>query len=461
MRAWSASSSMRISPTACSSSVCVTPRNLSMRGRRLPSQALRRRRERRRPRRRRRRAATCRGRLAAPSRRRTRPASCCVRPARRSPGRRVRTVSPGRALSIRHGPKRTLPSSRTSSYSRTARTPPPRSAAFVPSVDASSESSALRASRGRRGRSSASASRFRSAPGWRRRRSGRISSRMSPRFVSRVRRVDAVLEAVLLAVADGVVAPQVEERSHDAVLALRLDASRVSGRHEAIENGLDLVGRGVPRRPKPEPLGRLVPDRAQLGLGRPRDATVANDDRRPERVPAEGGVGCRLRTAQAVIHVDCGDAVPELAQDVPQARRVRLPRRRGTSRLRREGSARADGWSPRRARRGRSRANCAAPSRGGLTRRRPARPAARRSRPTRRSPTARTRARRGSTESPSDRSPRTPATACARARSRRSRRRAGRRRSPPVSTSWSTSDVASARPAAARFASSTGSRTAR
>ena len=87
MRAWMASSSMRTSPTACSSSACVTPRNLSMRGRCLPSQAPRRPREQQRPRRRRRRAARCRGRLAAPSRPRADPApSSAARPGDRRAG---------------------------------------------------------------------------------------------------------------------------------------------------------------------------------------------------------------------------------------------------------------------------------------------------------------------------------------------------------------------------------------
>ena len=65
------------------------------------------------------------------------------RPARRSPGRRARTSSPGSvATRSSTGPTRTGPcSSETRSYSRTARMPPPRSAAFVPSRSASSSSS--------------------------------------------------------------------------------------------------------------------------------------------------------------------------------------------------------------------------------------------------------------------------------------------------------------------------------
>ena len=174
---------MRISPTPFSSSVWVIALHLSMRARCLPSQVRRRLPERRRRRRRGRRAASssraARGTFASTKR------SCIflLLPARRSPGRRVRTTSPGRELSILHGPKRTRPSRRTSPYSRTARTPPPRSADFVPSLEASSSTSVRSSSLGSRGRSSASARRFRSAPGWSRRRSGRISSRTRPRFV--------------------------------------------------------------------------------------------------------------------------------------------------------------------------------------------------------------------------------------------------------------------------------------
>ena len=47
---------------------------------------------------------------------------------------------------------------------------------------------------------------------------------MSPRFVSAFEESTAVLEAVLLAVALGVLSPDLQERPHDAVLALRLDA---------------------------------------------------------------------------------------------------------------------------------------------------------------------------------------------------------------------------------------------
>ena len=53
-----------------------------------------------------------------------------------------------------------------------------------------------RGARGRRGRSSPRARRFASAPGCSRRSSGRISSRISPRAVSRIRLVDPHREAV-------------------------------------------------------------------------------------------------------------------------------------------------------------------------------------------------------------------------------------------------------------------------
>ena len=58
----------------------------------------------------------------------------------------------------------------------------PRSALFAPSVDARRSISVRSSSRGSRGRSSARARRFCSAPGCSRHSSGRISWRMSPRF---------------------------------------------------------------------------------------------------------------------------------------------------------------------------------------------------------------------------------------------------------------------------------------
>ena len=119
-------------------------------------------------------------------------------PASRSPGRRDRTTRPSRSVESRHGPQSTAPSSRSVSYSRTARMPAPRSAASSRPGDERSSTQRRLERRGSRGRSSASASRLRfGAAGRARRRSGRISSRIRPRFVSRVRRVDRVRQAVL------------------------------------------------------------------------------------------------------------------------------------------------------------------------------------------------------------------------------------------------------------------------
>src|SRR4029079_5575036 len=106
------------------------------------------------------------------------------RPARRSPGRRDRTTRPARSVSSLHGPQLTTPSSRSVSYARTARTPPPRSAARVPSREESSSTSDASSARGRRGRSLASASRLARARGSSSSRRASSRSRIRPRFVS-------------------------------------------------------------------------------------------------------------------------------------------------------------------------------------------------------------------------------------------------------------------------------------
>src|SRR5207249_8706706 len=72
-----------------------------------------------------------------------------LRPARRSPGRQPRTLSPARSDSMRHSPHSTRPrrstgprSSQSRSYSRTACTPPPRSTRREPASASRSSASA-------------------------------------------------------------------------------------------------------------------------------------------------------------------------------------------------------------------------------------------------------------------------------------------------------------------------------
>src|SRR6185436_7641568 len=127
-----------------------------------------------------------------------------------------------------------------------------------------------------------------------------------------VRRVDAVREAVLLAVADRVLTPGLEQGSHDPVLTLDLDAPRAPRRHEAVENSLHLVRRSVARRPEPERRGRLVPDRPQPSLRGILRRLVAGQDVGAEDIAAEGGVGRRLLASLAVVHMEGAHGVPEL-----------------------------------------------------------------------------------------------------------------------------------------------------
>ena len=76
----------------------------------------------------------------------------------------------------------------------------------------------------------------------------------------------------------------------------------------------------------PQPCGRAVARVAQRRLGRGARHGLASYDLRPEHLGAEARVGFRLVAAQAVVHVDGRHAVAELAEDVPEARRVRSAR---------------------------------------------------------------------------------------------------------------------------------------
>src|SRR5262249_4803791 len=61
----------------------------------------------------------------------------------------------------------------------------------------------------------------------------------------RVGRVRAVGEPLDAAVGLGLLAPELEQRTDDSVLALRLDPARGATRRQAVEDGLYLVGGGV------------------------------------------------------------------------------------------------------------------------------------------------------------------------------------------------------------------------
>ena len=113
-------------------------------------------------------------------------------------------------------------------------------------------------------------------------------------------------------------APDGEQRAHDAVLAARLDPLRHAARDEPVEDGLDLVGGGVPG--GAETVGReRVPDLAPVVLGAP---AAAVDHLRAEPLGAEARILVGGVTPQPVIHVQRGDAIAELRQDVPETGRV-------------------------------------------------------------------------------------------------------------------------------------------
>ena len=152
-----------------------------------------------------------------------------------------------------------------------------------------------------------------------RRSSGRISSRISPRTVSRFDESSRNGEAVLLAVASRVGAPDAEQRADDAVLALRLDALRAFRSSRA--------GRGSSR-PGPRACGRWRGG----GRSRSRSGSAAARLRSRRRAPSTTSAPRRSRqkrasssdsvAAQAVVHVQRRDGVAELAEHVPEAGRV-------------------------------------------------------------------------------------------------------------------------------------------
>ena len=174
------------------------------------------------------------------------------------------------AVEARPGPAR----ARARSYSRTAWTPPPRSTRFEPAGEASSSASAGGSGRAPR----AARSRFSSAAGWSRRRSGRISSRIRPRFVSGFERVVAERRGPRRAQYAAVSSRQSgEQRADDAVLAARLDPCRRAARDEPVEDRLDLVGGRVARRAQP------VGARTSSGCSRSSASVAAGRGRRRPR----------------------------------------------------------------------------------------------------------------------------------------------------------------------------------
>ena len=210
-------------------------------------------------------------------------------------------------------------------YSRTARTPPPRSADFVPSRLASSSASVRSSVRGRRGRSSASASSERACA-----RVEPLEQRQDlvadqPALRVRVGRVLAVRQPVLVAVGARLLAPDAEQRPHDAVLALRLDPLR----------------RARTRRAR---AARTRPGRRRCGRSR-----AAGRSRRSSAARA-----ARPRSASARRRVDhLGAEAPRgrSARPRPTRRRAGRGRRGAPRRVAELARARARGRSSRRRRR--------------------------------------------------------------------------------------------------------------
>src|ERR671924_186343 len=125
----------------------------------------------------------------------------------------------------------------------------------------------------------------------------------------RVGRVDPERHPDGPAVRLGLLAPDGQQRTHDAVLAPGLDTTGLAARDEPVEDGLDLVGRGVAGRPQTVG-GEGVAQVAEIGLGR---CGWRVDDFGTEHLRAEPRVVFGLCPAKRVVDVQRGDVVAELA----------------------------------------------------------------------------------------------------------------------------------------------------
>ena len=143
-----------------------------------------------------------------------------------------------------------------------------------------------------------------------RRSSGRTSRRIRPAHGVVVRLVEADVESVYAAVLLGLVTPDVEQRTHDAVVAARTDAARRSAREQPVEHRLELVARRVSRwraaRTARSP--RSVPPATRLrwsrraSRARPRrraDRRSGEHRRRRPCLAAHGGRARRSRRSRA------------------------------------------------------------------------------------------------------------------------------------------------------------------
>ena len=300
----------------------------------------------------RRRAATQCARDAAPSRRRRRPAPSCCDPGGGRPAARHAPRGPGRSDAIVQGPKRTGPCSRLDSV------------VLADGTNAGAEVGLLRAVRAREQLVERALERARQT--------GRLVGRCEREQVLArpgvelleqrqdpspdqaalrvaIRAVLAVCETRRGAVRLGLLTPEAEQRSHDAVLALRLDAGAgTAARDEPVEDGLDLVRGSVAGRA--EPVRRVArtgaraarPRCGRAARRRPRRPARRDRSARPRPTPRRGARGSRAAPTR-------GSRAPG---ERPRGRSSPRRRRRGRSPRRRVGSARAGGCPARLARAG-------------------------------------------------------------------------------------------------------------
>ena len=168
-----------------------------------------------------------------------------------------------------------------------------------------------------------------------------------------VRGVHPEREPVRAAVLLRLLAPDRQQRADDAVLAAHLDPARASGGDEPVEDGLDLVRGGVAGRAQAPALGQaiaLLPPRSFCrGRGRGEPRAYGGQDLGAHELGAMARVLLRLLAAQAVVHVDGGDAIAEPRRARARGRSSPPRPRRGSRRPLRAGSGRARGRSARRA----------------------------------------------------------------------------------------------------------------
>ncbi len=138
-----------------------------------------------------------------------------------------------------------------------------------------------------------------------------------------VRGVSSEPNALGVAVRLGLFAPDGQQRANHPVVAAQSDPRRATTRDEAVQDRLDLVGRGVARRAQRVVCERVA-ELAELRLRQPSTGRLHDDG--AERPGAEAGIALGFLSAQTMVDVQRRDPVAERRERVPEAGRVRAAR---------------------------------------------------------------------------------------------------------------------------------------